>query len=96
MASWTFLSNHGRALLCISRDPGIRLRQVAADLGITERRAHGIVRDLVESGYIVKAKDGRRNRYQIRTDLPLPEPTASPRSVGEVLALLAGTYQPPH
>ena len=96
MASWTFLSNHGRALLCISRDPGIRLRQVAADLGITERRAHGIVRDLVESGYIVKAKDGRRNRYQIRTDLPLPEPTASPRSVGEVLALLAGTDQPPH
>jgi len=96
VASWTFLSNHGRALLCISRDPGIRLRQVAADLGITERRAHGIVRDLVESGYIVKAKDGRRNRYQIRTDLPLPEPTASPRSVGEVLALLAGTDQPPH
>ena len=95
MVTWTFLSNHGRAMLCIARDPQTRLRDVAANLGITERRAHGIVRDLVESGYITKTKDGRRNHYQVRTHLPLPEPTASPRSVGEVLALLAGTDQPP-
>ena len=95
VVNWAFLSNHGRALVCIARDPQTRLRDVAADLGITERRAHGIVRDLVESGYITKTKDGRRNRYQVRAHLPLPEPTASQRSVGEVLALLAGTDQGP-
>lgn len=96
MVSWTFLSNHGRALLCIARDPGSRLRDVAADLGVTERRAHGIVTDLAESGYIVKTKDGRRNRYEVRAHLPLPEPRASQRSIGEVLELLAGTAQPVH
>lgn len=94
MLSWTFLSNHGRALLCIARDPGTRLRDVAADLGITERRAYGIVNDLAESGYIVKSKEGRRNRYEVRAHLPLPEPTASRRTLGEVLELLSGSGSP--
>src|SRR5579872_7359367 len=70
--SWTFLTNHGRALLCIARDPGIRLRDIAARLDITERSAYGIVADLTQAGYIVKQKDGRRNRYQIQTHLALP------------------------
>jgi hypothetical protein len=87
--NWTFLTNHARALLCISRDPGIRLRDIAARLGITERSAYGIVIDLAEAGYIVKEKDGRRNRYQIQAHLPLPEPSSQARTVGEVLALLA-------
>jgi DNA-binding transcriptional ArsR family regulator len=76
--------------LCISRDPGIRLREIAARLGITERSAYGIVQDLAEAGYIIKEKDGRRNRYRIEGDLPLPEPSAQERTVGEVLALLVG------
>ncbi len=88
--SWTFLTNHARALLCISRDPGIRLREIADRLGITERSAYGIVIDLTEAGYIVKQKDGRRNRYQVQAHLPLPEPSSRERTVGEVLALLAG------
>jgi hypothetical protein len=88
--SWTFLTNHARALLCISRDPGIRLREIAERLGITERSAYGIVIDLAEAGYIVKQKDGRRNRYQVQAHLPLPEPSSRERTVGEVLALLAG------
>jgi hypothetical protein len=88
--SWTFLTNHARVLLCISRDPGIRLREIAARLGITERSAYGIVQDLAEAGYIIKEKDGRRNRYRIEADLPLPEPSAQERTVGEVLALLVG------
>jgi hypothetical protein len=88
--SWTFLTNHARVLLCISRDPGIRLRDIAARLGITERSAYGIVIDLTEAGYIVKEKAGRRNRYQIQAHLPLPEPSSRERTVGEVLALLAG------
>jgi IclR helix-turn-helix domain len=88
--SWTFLTNHAQVLLCIARDPGIRLRDIADRVGITERSAYGIVLDLAEAGYIVKEKSGRRNRYEIQAHLPLPEPTSRERTVGEVLALLAG------
>ena len=95
MVSWTFLTNHARVLLCIAHDPGVRLREIAARLGITERSAYGIVTDLVQAGYIVKQKDGRRNRYQIQVHLPLPEPTSRERTVGEVLALLTGNDAAP-
>ena len=88
--SWTFLTNHARVLLCISGDPGMRLRDIADRAGITERSAYSIVQDLAEAGYIIKEKDGRRNRYRIEADLPLPEPSSQERTVGEVLALLAG------
>jgi hypothetical protein len=91
VANWTFLTNHARVLLCIAHDPGVRLRDLAASVGITERSAYGIVTDLAGAGYVVKQKDGRRNRYQIQAHLPLPEPTRRERTVGEVLALLAGT-----
>ena len=91
MASWTFLTNHAQVLLCVARDPGIRLRDIAAGLDITERSAFGIITDLVEAGYVVKEKDGRRNRYRIQAHLPLPDSVARERTVGEVLALLAGT-----
>src|SRR5258706_6443551 len=90
-ANWTFLTSHARVLLCIARDPGVRLRDIAASMGITERRAYGIVTDLAEARYIVKHKNGRRNRYQIQAHLPPPEPASRERTVGEVLALLAGT-----
>ena len=90
MTSWSFLTNHARVLLCIAHDPGARLRDLAASLGITERSAHGIVTDLAAAGYVVKQKDGRRNRYQIQAHLPLPEPTSQEPAIGEVLALLAG------
>lgn len=95
MANWTFLTNHARVLLCIASDPGVRLRDIAAGLGITERSAYGIVTDLTDAGYIVKEKDGRRNRYLIQAHLPLPEPTSRERTLGEVLALLAGDNRPP-
>ena len=91
MANWSFLTNHARVLLCIAHDRGARLRDIAASLGITERSAHGIVTELAEAGYVVKQKDGRRNRYQIQAHLPLPEPASRERTVDEVLALLAGT-----
>ena len=77
-------------LLCIAHDPGARLRDIAAGVGITERSAFGIVTDLAEAGYVVKQKDGRRNRYQIQAHLPLPEPASPEPAIGEVLALLAG------
>ena len=88
MASWSFLTNHGRALLCIARDPDVRLRDIAARLEISERRAYGIVADLTEAGYVVKSRDGRRNRYEIQAHLPLPEPDIRQRAIGDVLALL--------
>jgi DNA-binding MarR family transcriptional regulator len=94
-ASWTFLTNHARVLLCIAQDPGVRLRDIAARLDITERSAYGIVTDLARAGYVVKQKDGRRNRYQIQAHLPLPESTGRERTVGEVLALLTGDNAPP-
>jgi len=90
VTSWSFLTNHARVLLCIARDPGVRLRDLAASLGITERSAHGIVTDLAGAGYVIKQKDGRRNRYQIQAHLPLPEPASREPAIGAVLALLAG------
>ncbi|HEV8279842.1 MAG TPA: winged helix-turn-helix domain-containing protein [Streptosporangiaceae bacterium] len=90
MAEWSFLTNHARVLLCIAHDPGVRLRDIAARVGITERTAYGIVTDLAGAGYVVKQKDGRRNRYQIQAHLPLPESVSRERTIGEVLAVLAG------
>jgi len=89
--SWTFLTTHARVLLLVAHDPGVRLRDIADSLDITERSAFSIVSDLVEAGYVIKEKDGRRNRYHIQVHLPLPEPSSPERTVGEVLALLAGT-----
>jgi hypothetical protein len=90
MREWSFLTNHARVLVCISHDPGVRLRDIAGAVGITERRAYAIVTDLATAGYVVKEKDadGRRNRYQIQSHLPLPEDIAGERTVGEVLDLL--------
>lgn len=88
MRDWSFLTNHARALVAIAHDPGIRLRDLATVLDVTERTAYGIVADLTEAGYLLKDKDGRRNRYQVRTDLPLPDPLSRERTVGELLHVL--------
>ncbi|HUY52371.1 MAG TPA: MarR family winged helix-turn-helix transcriptional regulator [Streptosporangiaceae bacterium] len=91
MANWGFLTNHARVLLCIAHDPATRLRDIAASVGITERSAYGIVSDLAEAGYIVKHRDGRRNQYEVRAHLPLPEFADLGSTVGELLVLLSGT-----
>ncbi len=88
MGEWSFFTNHARGLICIARDPDLRLRDLGAALGVTERSAYGIVADLVEAGYVVKDKDGRRNRYRVEAQLPLPESIGRERTIGEVLALL--------
>jgi predicted DNA-binding transcriptional regulator YafY len=87
---WSFLTNHGRALLCIAHDPGVRLRELADTLDITERSAYAIVNDLTTAGYVLKKRDGRRNRYAIQQHRRLPEPTLRERTVGDVLELLVG------
>lgn len=90
MSEWSFLTNHAKVLVCIAHDPGVRLRDIAASVGITERRAYAIVTDLTAAGYVVKDKDidGRRNRYQIQTELPLREGIGRERTIGEVLDVL--------
>ena len=76
MESWSFLTNHARVLLRIAEEPAIRLRDIAAALGITERTAYSIVNDLTSAGYLIKQKYGRRSRYQIQAHMPQPEPTS--------------------
>jgi hypothetical protein len=90
VGSWSFLTNHARVLLRIAQDPGVRLRDIAVAVGITERRAYGIVTDLAAAGYVVQEKDGRRNRYQIQAHLPLPDPASQELAIGDVLAILIG------
>ena len=90
-SEWNFLTNHARALLCIANDPGVSLRDLATTLGITERSAYGVVSDLADAGYVVKERDGRRNRYTIQHHLPLREASSRERTIGELLALLGDT-----
>ena len=94
MREWSFLTNHGNALLLIARKPDARLRDLATVLGLTERTTFGIVADLTAAGYVVKKKDGRRNRYEIRTHLPLRAATTQERTVGELLNLLVDSKPP--
>jgi len=95
MEPWSFLTNHGRALLLIAHDPDVRLRDIADSLSISERRAYGIVDDLTRAGYLVKERLGRRNRYQVQGHLPVPDIPPRERAIGEVLALLVGDGPPP-
>lgn len=87
MAEWNFLTNHGRALVCIAADPGLRLRDIADRLHVTERTAYGIVLDLTDAGYVTKSRDGRRNRYEIQSHLPVKDVLGSELTIGEVLEL---------
>ena len=74
--------------MCISRDPEMRLRDVAATVGITERAAQRIVADLASAGYIERIRDGRRNRYELHPDLPMRHPMSQHQQIGELLNTL--------
>lgn len=86
--NWHFLTSHSQVLLCISRDPEVRLRDVAATVGITERATQRIVSDLVEAGYVTRTRIGRRNRYAVNTDVPMRHPAQDGHEIGELLDLL--------
>ena len=88
-ASWTFLTNHTHVLVCIANDPGVRLRDVADQVGITERAAQSIVADLVVAGYLTRSRVGRRNRYEIHADHALRHPVEAHRSLAGLLTFLA-------
>ena len=88
------LTNHGQTLLLISHDPRARMRDIAARLNITERAAQRIVADLVRAGYVHRQRDGRRNRYSVRTELPLTLPIQHDIQVGSLLAALLPQREP--
>lgn len=84
--NWTFLSNHAHVLVCIARDPDVRLRDVALQVGITERAVQNIVTQLETCGAITRIRTGRRNHYEIDTSVTLRHPLESDRTVGGLLA----------
>ena len=88
VGSWTFLTNHAVVLIYLSRNPGARLRDIAAYAGITERAVQQIVRDLAEAGYLTATRVGRRNQYTIHPGAPMRHPTQRHRDVGALLDLL--------
>jgi DNA-binding MarR family transcriptional regulator len=85
---WRFVTNHANVLACIDRDPDIRLRDIATSVGITERGAAQIVKDLEEAGYLTKSRDGRRNHYEVHADLPLRHASHRHRTVGDLMRFL--------
>ncbi len=88
MADWTFFTNHAHVLLCVARDPGVRHRDLAERVGITERATQRIVADLVDAGYLESTREGRRNRYSLNAELPLRHPVERGHLIGEILEVL--------
>jgi hypothetical protein len=85
---WDFLTNHAHVLLCVARDPGALLREIAVAVGITERSAHKIVSDLVAEGYVRRERVGRRNQYTVEPARPLRHPLVSELEIADLLDLL--------
>ena len=84
---WTLLTNHGRFILLIAREPGAKIRELALAAGVTERTAQSIVSDLEQSGYVSKKKIGRQNSYTVHHELPFRHPAESDHSVGELIEI---------
>lgn len=87
-SGWTFVTNHTQVLLCVAHDPDVRLRDVAAEVGITERAVQRIVRDLVDAGFLERERVGRRNRYVINRSGAMRHPAQLGHQVGALLDLL--------
>src|SRR3954470_22121972 len=85
---WRFVTNHTQVLLCIARDPEVRLRDMADTVGITERAAQRIVADLIEAGYVERQRVGRRNRYSVNRGIAMRHPSQFEHEIGEILDLL--------
>ena len=88
MPPFSFLTNHGRVLLCIAEDPRLRIRDIAAQTDITERAAQRIVADLIETGYLTRTREGRRNSYTVKTDLPVVVAAQRDVELGSLLDIL--------
>ncbi|GIW52373.1 MAG: hypothetical protein KatS3mg081_1728 [Gemmatimonadales bacterium] len=87
-AQWTFLTNHAHVLLCLAKDPTMRMREIAAEVGITERAVQRIIGELEEAGYIERLRKGRRNAYRIHGTLPLRHPIEQHRRIRDLIRLI--------
>jgi predicted transcriptional regulator len=85
---WRFVTNHTLVLEAIVADPTVRLRDIAADVGITERTVSQIVDDLEKAGYLTRIPNGRRNSYEVHVEMPLRHPRYHHRNVGELISFL--------
>ena len=90
---WTFLSNHSHVLICLTRDPLVRLRDVAEAVGITERAVQRIVADLEDAGVLTRTRDGRRNHYEINRELPLRHLVESGCTVADLLGMVGAVTE---
>lgn len=88
--AWTFLTNHAHVLLCIAKDPDIRMRDVALQVGVTERAVQRIVSDLEEAGYLHRERDGRQNRYEVRSNLPFRHPIERDCEISALIKIVVG------
>jgi len=86
--TWTFLSNHAHVLVCVAKNPDVRLSEVAALVGVRERTVHRIVHELIDAGYISVTKDGRNNVYSIDLDKPLRHPLEADHNIQAIIAPL--------
>jgi len=87
-SKWTFLTNHSHVLVALHGNPDLVLREVAVQVGITERAVQRIVQDLEQDGFIQRERVGRRNHYRVMVDEPLRHPLESHRNIGDLLALI--------
>ena len=85
---WTFLTNHGHVLIILSRNPDIRISELSEQTGISQRQVSNILRDLYESGYLTKQREGRRNTYKIRANAPLRHESNKEHTVNELIKIL--------
>ena len=85
--SWTFLSNHGRILIQIAQNPDLKVTEIAATIGITERSTLSILGDLEETGYISVERIGRRNRYTVNPKKKFRHPSEASHSIGELIKI---------
>ncbi len=100
---WTVFTNHGHVLIYVGHNPDVRVRDVAAAVGITERAVQSILHDLDEAGYIEREHTGRRVHYRILRNAPLRHPLEARTSVGTILDAVSiapesgpSDSQPPH
>jgi DNA-binding IclR family transcriptional regulator len=86
--SWTFLTNHSHVLICLTRDPGLRVRDISEQVGITERAVQMILGELEAEGYLVRTRVGRRNRYELHPDRPMRHQVERGHAVEELLDVM--------
>lgn len=91
---WTFLTNHAHVLLCVWEDADARVRDIAPKVGVTERAVQRILRELEAEGYLQRERVGRRNRYSVRSELPLRHPLERHERIAVLLGLVASRRRP--